>query len=73
MASSNKPAGNKKNIGIIIVTTVFAIIGLACIIIGYGSEFLTWLGTFGVVILVLVSPILVFLLYKIVIGKIKDM
>ena len=73
MASSNKPAGNKKNIGIIIVTTVFAIIGLACIIIGYGSEFLNWLGTFGVVILVLVSPILVFLLYKIVIGKIKDM
>lgn len=73
MASSNKPNGSKKNIGIIIVTSIFAVIGLACIIIGYGSEFLTWLGTFGVVILVLVSPILVFLLYKFFIKKVRDM
>ena len=53
MASYNKPNGNKKNIGVIIVTIVFAIIGILCIIIGYGSDFLNWLKTFGIVILVL--------------------
>ena len=73
MASYNRPNENKKNIGVIIVTAVFAIIGIICIIIGYGSNFLTWLKTFGVVILVLVSPVLVFVIFKIIIKKIKDM
>lgn len=73
MASYNKPAGNKKSIGVIIVTAVFAIIGIICIIIGYGSEFLTWLTTFGVVILVIAFPILVFVLYHLLSDKIKGM
>lgn len=73
MASYNKPNGNKKNIGIIIVTTVFAIIGLICLLIGYGDEVFTWAKTFGIVILVLVSPILVFVIFSMIIKKIKDM
>ena len=73
MAKFNKPNGNKKSIGVIIVTTVFAIIGIICIIIGYGSEFLTWLRTFGIVILVLVSPILTFIIFHLIITKVKDM
>lgn len=73
MASYNKPNGNKKNIGVIIVTIVFAIIGILCIIIGYGSDFLNWLKTFGIVILVLVSPVLVYILFSFLIKKVKDM
>lgn len=73
MGKYNVPNGSKKSIGVIIVTTVFAIIGCICIIVGYGNEFLTWLKTFGVVILVLVSPILIFVIYRIIIRKIKEM
>ena len=73
MAKFNKPNGNKKSIGVIIVTSVFAIIGIICIIIGYRIEFLNWLKTFGIVTLIIMSPILVFVIYKIIIKKIKDM
>lgn len=73
MASYNKPSTNKKSIGVIIVTTIFAILGAVCIIIGYGNEFLTWLTTFGIVILVLTFPILVFVLYHVISDKIKEM
>ena len=73
MAKFNKPNGNKKSIGVIIVTSVFAIIGIICIIIGYRIEFLNWLKTFGIVTLIIMSPRLVFVIYKIIINKIKDM
>ena len=73
MTKFNKPNGNKKSIGVIIVTAVFAIIGIICIIIGYRIEFLNWLKTFGIVTLIIISPILVFVIYKIIINKIKDM
>lgn len=73
MASYNKPSTSKKSLGVIIVTTIFAIIGAVCIIIGYGSEFLTWLTTFGVVILVITFPILVFVIYHVISDKIKEM
>lgn len=73
MANYNKPNGNKKNIGVIIVTVVFAIIGMLCIIIGYGNDFLNWLKTFGIVILVLVSPVLVYVIFSFIIKKVKDM
>lgn len=73
MAKYNKPGGNKKSIGVIIITIVFALIGIACIIVGYGSEFLEWMKTFGIVILVLVSPILTFVIFRLIIGKVKEM
>lgn len=73
MGNYNKPNGSKKNIGQIIIAVVFAIIGTACIIIGYRNEFLHWLKTFGIVVLVLISPIVVFVIYDLIIKKIKDM
>lgn len=74
MANFNKPnESNKKNIGMIIITLCFALAGLACIIIGFGNEMLTWLATFGIVIVVLASPLLIFFLYTILSKKIKDM
>lgn len=73
MANYNKPNGNNKNIGVIIIMAVFAIIGVTCLIIGYKNEIVSWMKTFGIVILVLLSPAIVYLLYKFIISKIKDM
>lgn len=72
MANYNIKAKNK-NLGLAIVMSVFAVIGLACIIIGYGSEFLSWMKTFGVVILVLSFPVVLFILYRTLVKKVKDM
>lgn len=73
MAKYNKANGNTKSIGVIIITAVFAILGIICIIIGYKDEVLTWLSTFGIVLLVIASPILVYIIYQLVLKKIKDM
>lgn len=72
MANYNKPNGSNKNIGAVIITIVFAIIGIACLVIGYRNEIVSWMKTFGIVILVLTSPLIVFLLYKFIMNKIKD-
>lgn len=73
MANYNKPNGSNKNVGVIIIMSVFAAIGLACFLIGWGNQIVSWMKTFGIVILVITSPVIVFLLYKIIIDKIKDM
>ena len=72
MANYNKPNGNNKNIGMVVITIVFAIIGIVCFIIGYNNEIISWMKTFGIVILVLLLPLIVFLVYKFIIEKIKD-
>lgn len=72
MANYNKPNGNNKNIGAVILITVFAIIGIACLVIGWRNEIVSWLKTFGIVILVITSPLVVYLLYKFIMNKIKD-
>lgn len=71
--ASYKPNGNKKSIGVIIVTIVFAIIGLAFLLIGYWNDVIPWMKTFGIVILVLVSPILIFVIFKTIIKRVKEM
>ncbi len=68
-----KPNGDKKNAGVIIVTVIFAIIGLICIIIGYNVRILRWLKTFGIVSLALLSPVILFVIYKIIKDKIERM
>lgn len=73
MASYNKPKAVNKNVGIIIIMSIFAVIGLACIIIGYGNEFLSWLKTFGIVICVLAFPVIVFIVYRMLIKRVKEM
>ena len=67
-----KPTANKKSIGIIVITVIFAIIGVVCIIAAYGNEFLIWLRTIGVVLVVLTAPALVTLIYLFLIKKIKE-
>lgn len=73
MAKYNRPAGIKKSIGTIIITSIFAIIGIVCILIGYANKFLLWLRTFGIVILVISFPILVYIIYKLILKKVKEM
>lgn len=73
MASYNKPNGSIKNTGAIIVTIVFVILGLIFLLIGYNVRVLSWMKTFGIVILVLLSPVVAFIIYKIIIKKVKDM
>lgn len=73
MAKYNKPNGNNKNIGVIAVSLFFAIAGLILIIIGYQNEIVSWMKTFGIVVLVISTPIIVFVLYQIINKKIKDM
>lgn len=63
----------KRNLGIIIVTATFAIIGLICIIIGFRDEMLQWMLTFGVVICVICFPIAVFLIFNMIMNKVKEM
>ena len=73
MANYNKPKTKNKNLGVIIVMSVFAVLGIACIIIGYGNEFVSWLKTFGIVIVVLALPVIVFIVYRILVKKVKEM
>ena len=71
MANYNKPNGSNKNIGVIIIMAVFAIIGIACFIIGWRNEIVSWMKTFGIVIVVITSPLIVYLVYKFIMNKIN--
>ena len=67
------PNGNKKNIVLIIITALFLIIGTAFIVIGCWNDMLSWFKTFGIALLVLVSPLIIWFIYKFILKKIKDM
>ena len=73
MANYNKPVENKKSIGVIITTLVFALVGAICIFIGFGNEMLAWVKTFGIVVCVLVAPILIFVIYRLIKKRIEDL
>lgn len=65
--------GSKKNIGMIIITLIFALIGLVCIIIGYKNEVLNWLKTMGIVMVVVMMPVLIWFAFRLISKKIKEM
>ena len=51
----------RTGIGMLIVTLVFAAIGITCLIIGYKDTVLSWLTTTGIVVLILAAiPISIF-------------
>lgn len=68
-----KKERNKTNIAVIIVIIIFALIGGTLLLIGYKNEMLKWMKTFGIVLLVLTLPLVVFVIYTNVNRKIKDM
>lgn len=51
---------HKAGIGMALVTAVFAVIGIVCLVIGYKDTVIAWLATTGIVCLVVaVIPLLV--------------
>lgn len=68
-----KSKKKKRNLTVAIIMGVFALIGLTFLLIGFGSEALVWMRTFGITILVIVSPILVIIIFKEIIDKVKGM
>lgn len=73
MAKYNKPSKANKSVGMIIVTLIFIIIGIVCIIIGFKNDIVSWMKTFGIVVCVMLSPIVVYLIYKLVMKKIDEL
>ena len=63
----------KKNFIVLGIMLVFAILGITFLAIGFGSEALVWMKTFGITILVIVSPIIAYIVYKEIEIKIKGM
>lgn len=63
----------KRNITVLIIMLAFVLIGLTCLLIGFGSDALKWMRTFGITVLVIVSPIIAFIIYKEVQNKVKGM
>ena len=62
-----------KNKGILLVWSLFAIIGIILIIIGFYNDIVSWLVQFGIVLLVISAPILLFIIYLLIKKKIEDM
>lgn len=63
----------KKNMVMLIVTLVFAVIGITFLAIGFGDEALVWCKTFGLTILGLLSPLIVYLIFQFINKKVDDM
>lgn len=63
----------KKNMVMLIVTLVFAVIGITFLAIGFGDEALVWCKTFGLTILGLLSPLIVYLIFRFINKKVDDM
>lgn len=63
----------KSNKGVILVTLLFALIGMVLIVIGFKNEILSFLKTFGIIILVLSLIPLVTFLGIVINKKIKEL
>ena len=68
-----KSKKKKRNLTVAIIMSVFALIGLTFLLIGFGSEALVWMRTFGITILIIVSPILAIIIFREITDKIKGM
>lgn len=63
----------KKNLGVILITAIMAVIGVTFLIIGYHNDVLSWMKTFGIVTCILLAPLVLWIIYHYVIRKIKEM
>ena len=61
-----------KNKGILLVSSLFAIIGIILIIIGFYNYIVSCLVQFGIVLLVISATILLFIIYLLIKKKIED-
>lgn len=65
-------ASKKTGIVATVVTVVFAIIGVVCMIIGYHNEVLHWMMTTGVAFLVIAAFPILILVYNLISKKIES-
>lgn len=71
MAKFNKPNGTNKSIGMLVVTLIFLILGIVCIVIGFKNDIVSWMKTFGIAVCVLASPIIIFIIFRFIMSKIE--
>ena len=69
----NYKPNSKKSLGVILVTAIMAVIGVTFLIIGYHTDVLNWMKTFGIVTCILLAPLVLWIIYHYVIRKIKEM
>lgn len=68
-----KHKSNKKNLTILTITICFAIAGIVCIFVGAFQTIVSWLLSFGIVIVVLSLPVLVWVIRRILNKKVERM
>ena len=68
-----KKKKKRTNMIVLIVTLVFAVAGITFLAIGFGDEALVWCKTFGLTILGLLSPLIVYLVFQFINRKVDDM
>ena len=62
-----------KSGSIALVCGIFMLIGIALIVIGYGTKIADWIGKFGIAFLVLTVPAIAWVVYDILQRRIKEM
>lgn len=64
---------SKANLTLLILTICFAVTGIVCIFVGAYKEIVSWLLSFGIVLVVLALPVAVWLIRRILNKKVERM
>lgn len=64
---------SNNNISIIKTTAVFVVLGLIFLIIGFFDGIAKWVKTCGIAFLIISVPFIIWIIYKVLMKKIKDM
>ncbi len=64
---------NKTDITVIITMSAFLLLGIILFSVGYGTRIASWFQKFGIVIIVISLPVLIYFIYNFVTKKIKRM
>jgi uncharacterized membrane protein (DUF485 family) len=65
--------GKKTNIWVWIITGFFLAVGITFIVIANFNAMVEWFRVFGITLVVLCAPVLLWLIYQVIKHKIKDM
>ena len=71
MAKFNKASSG--NISVFWTMLAFVILGVAFTIIGFYSKIMHWMEKFGITLLICALPVAVFLIFRVLIKKIREM
>lgn len=64
----------KKDISIVAaLTVVFAVLGILCIVVGCYADIVSWLKKFGLGLIIICLPLLIWLIKTVIQNKIKEM